>query len=169
MTSLSPQDSEELGPSLGSTTFTRAIPLGGGRCVRLCVVPYLASGPSPDTQFHGSSMGPVHNPPGHAGTEPPICRGSGVNPGRRSPANRGWGWGWTPDPRQIGGGGGDGPPISGKSGVGVGVHGPPIPGKSGAGVGVGIGGSVPCNPLSHSRSPWAPRKGLLMHVPPGGS
>jgi hypothetical protein len=36
------------------------------------------------------------------GTEPPICRGSGVDP--RPPANRGWGWGWTPDPRQIGGG-----------------------------------------------------------------
>ncbi len=67
------------------------------------------------------------------GTEPPICRGSGVDP--RSPANRGWGWGWTPDsdPRQIGGG---------KSGVGVGVDsGPPtqsrIPGKSGIGGGGG--------------------------------
>ena len=73
------------------------------------------------------------------GTEPPICRGSGVDP--RPPANRGWGWGWTPDPRQIGGGGGGGPPTPGKSGVGPP---PPPPEKSGVAVGVGIGGSVPC-------------------------
>ena len=81
--------------------------------------------------LYGDPRSNVHRLILRQGTEPPICRGSGVDPvhNPRSPANRGWGcqWGWTPDPRQIGGGGGGGPPISGRSGVHP-RDGPPIVG-----------------------------------------